>query len=80
MMKLSRSQLYTLQCARNLEENERAAIFPRRGQHRGFNILVRLGLLRVEGPGVDIDDHMHEVKLYRLTDAGRGFTTDRGGL
>ena len=50
---------------------ELEGVFPRRGQHQMYARLVLLGLLVDAGVGVDKDDHMVEVHLYKITDAGR---------
>lgn len=68
---LTNAQWTALSHADWLEKENGLAIFPRRGQQAMFDGLVLRGLLTYEGPGVDADDHMHDVRLYRLTELGR---------
>lgn len=69
-MKLTEGQANALEHAATLPPDLEGA-FPRRGQHQMYARLLLLGLLEDGGRGVDVDDHMHEVDLYRITPAGR---------
>lgn len=54
------------------------AVMPRHGQHSMFQLLRKRGLFSDAGRGVDRDDHMREVDLYAITDAGRRALATKG--
>ena len=66
-------RLETLARAKALEDRFDAGIFPRgAGQHAAFKKLERLGFLRFDSWGRDIDGEVEDdVMVYRLTEAGR---------
>lgn len=71
-VKLRESDLDTLRHARWLQRTFDAGIFPRgSGQHAHFRRLERLGLLRFDAWGRDIDRVVDEdVPIFRLTVEG----------
>lgn len=76
-MNLTEAQKIVLEYAASIGP-ELAGMFPRRGQHQLFARLVLMGLIESAGPGVDHDDHMIEVNLYRITEAGRAALATQG--
>lgn len=78
-MKLTAADVSTLSRAETLERRFESGIFPTGGsQHRHFAKLERLGLIRYDGEGRDIDGIVErDVQVYRLTDAGRAVIASR---
>jgi DNA-binding PadR family transcriptional regulator len=72
-MKLTKTDVNTLDHAAFLERKFEAGIYPRAGgQHRQFRKLEKAGYLVAEGWGRDMDgDIERDVLVYRLTELGR---------
>ncbi len=70
-MKLTEAQRNVLQFASTIDPSRLDGVHPRRGQHQMYANLCLLGLMADAGRGVDEHDHMVEVDLYVITDAGR---------
>lgn len=77
---LTEAQRVFLEYAASAPSRGWDGVHPRRGQHQMVARLVSLGLLAPIGDGVDADDHMREVDLFAITDAGRAALANTGGV